>query len=508
MPSLSREQLNFLDAHNIPVSMVFDATGLRRKDWESQMRELGLRFAHGTRPCRSGNHTLKTKAGCIQCNPAFIAFANRYYENGFVYLAYSAEKKLIKVGVGRAVEGRENSLNRLGYAGASDWKMLHSVKVDGAGQIEFSIHSDLAIHNVTETYLRDGNQVVCREVFRCDMQTALLAFEKNTGKKCAEIQEILHRFPEGWSKDKENPHWFSEDRSEDEDALPVPGDENGKNEWGNRFRRLQKNSDENKSENTNNIYSLYAVSVPAIKKGVNIGFTTLDKSDLLRSFEERYPGYRVNVWHYVECSRYARNEEIVLSNTKHFKLLSDGFFEIQPLRYSISLCSKILDEIEEQGRNGLANAEDQEVITVREIFDEPNASASRNSAIKSSKKEINRVIHNGEEEELKHNKFCIYAFSKYHKPLVQFGVTSLDKDKLHEKLSIKLGGGKFYLWAYQEAAHAEEVLKLIREKCNSYDEENDDFFRIEPAAYSITIVKNAIIRVEESMQNASPSSNS
>ena len=42
-----------------------------------------------------------------------------------------------------------------------------------------------------------------------------------------------------------------------------------------------------------------------------------------------------------------RNEEIVRSKTKHFKLLSNGFYEIQPFAHSISICRKILDEIKE-----------------------------------------------------------------------------------------------------------------------------------------------------------------
>jgi hypothetical protein len=181
MRNLSNEERKFLNEQNIPLSRVFDATGLRRKDWEFQIKELGLQFAYGTNPCRNGGHTLKTKAGCIQCNPAFIAFARRHYENAFVYLARSSAKKLIKVGVGKTIERRETSLNSHGYAGASDWKVLHSVEVDEAGKVEFSIHSDLVIHNVAETYLRDGNLVVCREVFSCSMDTALHAFKKHTG---------------------------------------------------------------------------------------------------------------------------------------------------------------------------------------------------------------------------------------------------------------------------------------------------------------------------------------
>jgi hypothetical protein len=175
--------------------MVFDATGLRRKEWQSQMEQLGLRFAHGVGPCAKGNHTLRTLGGnCMQCDPATIAFANRHYDEGFVYIAYSLEKILLKVGVAKSVQSRNKSLNNLAYAGANDWKTLQSVKVRRAGEIEFAIHSDLAKHNLAEKYLRNGELVVCREVFRCDIHTASVSFEEHTGTPCKANQEVLQRF--------------------------------------------------------------------------------------------------------------------------------------------------------------------------------------------------------------------------------------------------------------------------------------------------------------------------
>jgi hypothetical protein len=386
MTELSKEQKDFLKQHNIPTSMVFDATGMRRKDWVQQISDLGLRFAYGTTPCRNGKHTLKTKAGCIQCHPEYIEFINRYYKNGYVYLACSPQQKLIKVGVAIKVKGREQSLNRLGYAGATDWEVLHSVKVDGAGQIEFAIHSELAQHNVAETYIRDGRQVVCREVFRCDMRAAFRSFEKQTGTKCENFQEITRRFSEDWNEetyeedyeegdeDDKKPQWFSEDWNDDQDnektqwfredwnegeddevddedqneeARPLPGDEYGQDERERRFRIALEVSDENKSKSGNITYVLYAVSVSAINSGIRVGFTTLDKSDLLSCFQEFYPGYKIIVWEYLECPRHRKNEDIVQSNTEHFKSLPHGFFEMEPFAYSLSLCKKIQAEINE-----------------------------------------------------------------------------------------------------------------------------------------------------------------
>jgi hypothetical protein len=192
MPMLSDEQREYLLRHKIPASVVFDATGLRRKEWQSQMKQLGLRFAFGVGPCKKGNHSLRSAGGnCIQCEPANIAFANRNYDDGHVYIAYSMEEVLLKVGVAKSVKKRINSLNSLGYAGATDWKVLHSIKVKKAGEVEFSIHADLASYHVSVTYLRDGNPVDCREVFRCDVLTALNTFDKNTGAK-SKVDEVAN----------------------------------------------------------------------------------------------------------------------------------------------------------------------------------------------------------------------------------------------------------------------------------------------------------------------------
>jgi len=131
MSTLSKEQRDFLRHHKIPENLVFDATGLKRKEWQSQMEQLGLRFAFGVGKCKRG-HTLRSRAGnCIQCETANIAFTNRHYDDGFVYIAYSLEKILLKVGVAKSIKKRMNSLNSLGYAGANDWKVLHSVEANG-----------------------------------------------------------------------------------------------------------------------------------------------------------------------------------------------------------------------------------------------------------------------------------------------------------------------------------------------------------------------------------------
>jgi hypothetical protein len=200
MSKLSDEQCAFLQQHKIPVNMVFDATGLKRKDWIFQMKQLGLRFAFGVGPCKKGNHTLRTVGGnCIQCKPADIAFTNRHFDDGFVYIAYSLEEVLLKVGIAVSVKKRIGSLNSLGYAGATDWKALQSVKAKRAGETEFSIHSDLSAHHVSVSYLRDGNPVDCREVFRCSITDALNAFNKNTDARYdvdGIDNEIVQRFME------------------------------------------------------------------------------------------------------------------------------------------------------------------------------------------------------------------------------------------------------------------------------------------------------------------------
>jgi hypothetical protein len=413
MATLSEEQREYLDQHNIPADIVFDATGLRRKDWQSQMKQLGLRFAFGVGPCKKGNHSLRSASGnCIQCEPANIAFTNRNYDDGHVYIAYSMEEELLKVGVAKSVKMRINSLNNLGYAGATDWKVLHSVKVKRAGEVEFAIHADLAPYNESVTYLRDGNPVDCREVFRCNIDMARHIFEKHTGstfmvdpatielfiksKSDNGITQIEYESDEqeaepwlsswrgeegggndeqeaepwlrswrgedgGGNDDQEDEPWIREWRlhkrlgydnyeykSDYENATQSVGREISQYDWGDARPWSLEICERNTPIYLNDICSFFVVSTTAVEAGVRFGFTNLNQSKLKRWFQKRYPKNWVAVWHFKKCVKHNSTEDIIHANINHLPKITDGFFKIQPLSGLVSLCEKILKDIDDQ----------------------------------------------------------------------------------------------------------------------------------------------------------------
>jgi hypothetical protein len=179
MAKLKRTQMDFLKSQNIPMSLVFDASGMSTGKYKEVMSDLGMLVAYGVTPCSESGHTIRTRAGhCAQCNTAAIAYTRRFTEPGVVYVAASKEIGLTKVGMAeRSIDVRTESLNRLGYGGASDWAMIYYAKCDEAGRKELEIQNILSPYAVEITYHRDGVPVDCRELFKCLPQQAIDVFK-------------------------------------------------------------------------------------------------------------------------------------------------------------------------------------------------------------------------------------------------------------------------------------------------------------------------------------------
>jgi hypothetical protein len=178
MTKLTVEQIAFLDRHGISIAEVYDATGMRTQHYTSDMKLLEMRVAIGVTPCKEKSHRMRNRSGrCVQCNPASFAFEDRYNRDAFVYIAGSLKKKIIKVGYSQSSYEREEILNQLGYGNARDWKLLFHVKCRRAGEVENKVHRKLERYGTQITYLREGCEIDCLELFACSYALARSALD-------------------------------------------------------------------------------------------------------------------------------------------------------------------------------------------------------------------------------------------------------------------------------------------------------------------------------------------
>lgn len=174
MTELTDEQIEFLENQAIPLERVFNATGMLAKDYKEAMRQEECWVAYGVTPCREEGHTLRSRAGhCIQCDPAKITYLKKHVQSGFVYVAWSERKALVKVGVTNNTLKRVGLLNSEMYGDTSDWKLIRAWECDQAGKFETEAHRELAAHATTGYYLKNDMLTECNELFMCSHQHAV-----------------------------------------------------------------------------------------------------------------------------------------------------------------------------------------------------------------------------------------------------------------------------------------------------------------------------------------------
>ena len=188
MTILTLEQRLFLEQQKIPMSRVFNASGMSKSRYQQEMGELGMAIAYGVSPCRDAGHTLRTRPGhCAQCNTARIAFVMRWDDQAEIYVAFSARMELTKIGVATNHQNRVETLNSHGYGGANDWSMVFHCQTSNAGKLEFMAHQSLNQHRVTRSYFRTGSTINCQELFDCTAAVAVEAVKHqlHLGENCA-----------------------------------------------------------------------------------------------------------------------------------------------------------------------------------------------------------------------------------------------------------------------------------------------------------------------------------
>lgn len=176
---LSNEQINFLYQHGVPLSKVFDATGMKKAQYSTIMKTVGANIAIGVTPCGGDGHTMRNRSGhCVMCTPKYLTFQKRHEEEAQIYVASSKRSNLIKIGIAKNSHERIKHINSYGYGGINDWEISFTKTVKNAGKVEAVSQKNIGYTKLSMVYERDGENVDCREIFKCDASLAIQAVKQ------------------------------------------------------------------------------------------------------------------------------------------------------------------------------------------------------------------------------------------------------------------------------------------------------------------------------------------
>ncbi len=175
--SMDASQMAFLRHHRITLDDIFDGRLIPDKHKRRLLAEqAGKLFVYSQDCSKDKSHWIENRNGrCIQCNTAYIEFQRRDSATGYVYIAGSLKKKLIKVGFTSIILDREKSINKSLLADANDWKILTWKKIEGAGSVEGKTHQLLKEYLYPCTCKKSGKEQSSKEVFSCSFLKALEA---------------------------------------------------------------------------------------------------------------------------------------------------------------------------------------------------------------------------------------------------------------------------------------------------------------------------------------------
>jgi hypothetical protein len=183
----------FIKRHKLDKSMLFDANKNQISSVYGQMKKLGKQFAYNTIPCYQGHTYRDRKNHCLICETSRITFQLRNSSEGFVYIAGSVRKRMMKIGVTDKVFNRESSLNKSGYADTDDWKILYWFYSEKIGEIENEVKSKLKVHNTLVPFLKYSKEhKIAEEVFFCGFDRIFTALKEVIHENDVAIsQELL-----------------------------------------------------------------------------------------------------------------------------------------------------------------------------------------------------------------------------------------------------------------------------------------------------------------------------
>ncbi len=175
---LSKSQIEFIDRHHIDLHEVFDASKLSQKKYRVLMKEGRYIVAYGVSKCNQGHESLRSRSGhCVMCNPAALSFQDRHKNIGDLYVMFSPNTNLIKVGTADSAEDRLVTLNKQAYGDIKDWELSFYIRVTNAGFAEERIHNLLLEHNEKRYFYKGGSMVLAKEIFSCSTEIAITSIK-------------------------------------------------------------------------------------------------------------------------------------------------------------------------------------------------------------------------------------------------------------------------------------------------------------------------------------------
>ena len=192
---------DFFEKHNIDLKYVIDAEGNPVNDSLIEiMRQQNKYFAYNTTKCEKG-HSLRARSKhCIVCDTFKIQKYKELYSPGFVYIAGSKKKKIIKIGSSKdnwTIEKRQNYLNeKKGYAETNDWKILYSYFCDKRGFHEKEIHKLLKPYHADGLVYQKEDLTNSTEVYYCSYKKAFDVCEQYFNDKEIKKNMIEKTFEE------------------------------------------------------------------------------------------------------------------------------------------------------------------------------------------------------------------------------------------------------------------------------------------------------------------------
>jgi T5orf172 domain len=185
---LDDNQVRFLRKQKLTLERVLDARGMERAEFLEQARLQGKVAFAPHLPCKDGHVFFLGKGHCIQCRPVALTTWRKYHEDGWVYVAWSENLCLHKIGATETRE-RRRQLNE-GYGGAKDWMTTYRRRFIHCGRVEEQAKKSLKQFEVRSEYVHRGRTTTAKELFNCDRQVIVDAIEAFSSQALGEIDEV------------------------------------------------------------------------------------------------------------------------------------------------------------------------------------------------------------------------------------------------------------------------------------------------------------------------------